>query len=115
MMPNLDPRMMKQAMKRMGIKQEELDAEQVIIRLHDKDLILDAPSVSKVNMMGQESYQISGEVREVSRDEPEGMFSEEDIATVMEQAHASKEEATKALEESGGDLAAAIMELKAKE
>ena len=38
---------------------------------------------------------------------------EEDVKTVMEQAKASKEKAVKALEKSNGDLAEAILSLKA--
>lgn len=99
---------MQQAMKKMGIKQEEIDAIEVIIRTPDKDLVITEPSVSKVNMMGNESFQISGNVQERER---EAEISEEDIKTVMEQANVGKEEAEKAIKEADGDLAKAIMEL----
>jgi nascent polypeptide-associated complex subunit alpha len=102
---------MRQAMKRLGIQQEEIDAKEVIIRLQDKEIIISNPSVSKVNMMGQETYQIVGEEHERSLStRPE--ISDEDIDTVAEQTGASKEEAKEAIEEANGDLAEAIMKLK---
>ena len=61
MFPGMNPKMMKQAMKKMGMKQEELNAKQVIIVLEDKELVFENPGVSKVNMMGQDTYQITGE------------------------------------------------------
>ena len=111
-MQGINPRMMKQAMKRMGIKQEEVDdATQVIIKCPDREIIIDSPSVAKVNMMGQETFQISGDISEKETDTtPE--ISEDDINTVIEQAKVSEAEAKKALEEAEGDLAKAIMTLQ---
>ena len=107
----MNPRKMQQMMRQMGIQQVELEAKEVIIRLADKELVIANPSVSKVNMMGQETFQISGEIEERSLSkEPE--ISEEDIKTVMEQASVDKKTAQKALEEADGDLAEAIMNLK---
>jgi nascent polypeptide-associated complex subunit alpha len=109
MIPGMDPRMMKQAMKRMGIKQEEIDAQQVIIRCSDKEIVIDNPQVSKINMMGADSFQIAGEVTERSI----GIdVNEDDITTVMEQANVSHDDARKAIEEADGDLAKAILGLK---
>ncbi len=114
MMPGMNPRMMKQAMKKMGIKQTEIDATEVIIRCHDKEIVIPEPQVSKVNMMGQETYQIVGDAVERSIDTtPE--IDEEDISTVMEQAEVTREIALDALEANNGDLAAAIMHLQEKQ
>ena len=110
MMPGMNPRQMKQAMKRMGIQQEDVPAEQVIIRLKDKEIVIDSPSVQKVNMMGQSSYQVSGEER-LKEIESTPVITDEDVKTVAEQANASEEDARKALMESKGDLAEAIMKL----
>ena len=111
MMPGMNPRMMRQAMKRMGIQQQELEAKEVIIRLQDREIVITNPAVSKINMMGQQTYQIVGEEHERSLNtKPE--ISDEDIKTVMEQAKVSKKEAMKAIEESSGDLAEAIMKLQ---
>lgn len=107
----MNPKMMKQAMKKMGMKQEELNAKQVIIVLEDKELVFNSPGVSKVNMMGQDTYQITGEAEERSiNSEPE--INEDDINVVAEQCGCNKEEAENAIKEAEGDLAKAIMSLK---
>lgn len=111
MMPKINPRMMQQAMRQMGIKQEELDALEVVIRLKDKDLIITNPQVTKVNMMGQENFQISGAIKEQART-LNAEISEEDVKTVMEQAGVDAKTARNALEASHGDIAEAILSIK---
>lgn len=102
---------MAKAMKRMGIQQTELEAKQVIIRFEDKELIFTNPQVSKVNMMGQETYQIIGEPEEKNVNTTPDL-SEDDIQTVMDQTGKSHDEAKTAIQNNNGDLAAAIIELK---
>jgi len=100
---------MEKAMRRMGMKMPEMTeipAEEVIIKTAEKNIIIKNPNVSKVNMMGQETFQITGEVTE----EEEGKFSEGDIEMVMEQTGADEASATSALEETG-DIADAILKL----
>lgn len=109
MIPGMNPRQMQQAMRRMGIQQTEIEATEVIIRTEDKELVFKNPQVAKVNMMGQNTYQIIGEPEE--RD-LSAAISEEDIQTVMEQAKVDKKKALAALEKHNGDLAEAIMDLK---
>ncbi|MBN1792539.1 nascent polypeptide-associated complex protein [Candidatus Woesearchaeota archaeon] len=110
-MGGVDPRQMRMAMKKMGLKQEEIEAREVIIRLEDREIVISNPQVSKVNMMGQESYQITGEEEERMLDStPE--ISDEDVKTVVDQTGASEGDARKAIEEHEGDLAEAIMSLK---
>ncbi len=110
MMPGINPRMMKQAMKKMGMKQEEIEASEVIIRTPDKEIVFSEPQVSKLNMMGQDTWQIIGEAEERAIDSsPE--ISEDDIATVVEQTGVTEEKAKEAVQKHDGDLAAAIMEL----
>jgi nascent polypeptide-associated complex subunit alpha len=106
MIPGMNPRDMQKAMKRLGIKQEEIEASEVIIKTADKNLVIRNPSVTKVNMGGQETLQIGGTIEE------ESVISEDDVNTVAEQTEVSKEEARNALEAADGDLAAAIMELQ---
>jgi len=108
MYPGINPSMMKQAMKKLGIKQEEIDAEIVIIKTKDKEIIIENPSVAKIDMQGNETFQISGDISERAK---EIEISEEDIATVIEQTNCSKEEALKAIKETNGDLAEAILKL----
>ena len=98
---------MEKAMKKMGMKQEEIEAEQVVISCKHKKIIINNPQITKINMMGQESLQIIGDMEEV---ESEG-FKDEDIHIVMEQTGCSREEAKKALDEKK-DIAAAILHLK---
>jgi len=107
MMPGMDPRLVKQAMKKLGVKQEEIEASEVVIKCSDKNIIIRNPEVLKVNMMGQESFQISGEIYEVSPSDN----SESDIQIIMGQTSCSREEAEKALKDANGDLAKAILEL----
>jgi nascent polypeptide-associated complex subunit alpha len=109
MFPGMNPRKMQQMMKKMGIQQVEIPATAVIIETPDKDIIITEPQVSKVNMMGQETFQVTGNVHERPK-EPEITMG--DIRTVMEQAGVTEELARKALIESGGDIAKAIMNLK---
>lgn len=107
-MPGMNPRKMQQMMKKMGIQQVEIDAIEVIIRCRDKELVVHNPQVSKVNMMGQETLQVVGEVEE----RPLGLtISEDDVQTVADQANVSLDVAREALESNEGDLAAAIMQL----
>ena len=114
MFPGVNPRQVQQMMKKMGIQQQEIPAIEVIIRTADKEIIISNPSVQKVNMMGQENFQISGDIEEKTLSSTSGIsdISDEDIKTVMEQTGTSEEKARKALEESGGDLAEAILKLK---
>ncbi|MBW2999062.1 nascent polypeptide-associated complex protein [Candidatus Woesearchaeota archaeon] len=111
MFPGMNPRKMQQAMKRMGIQQQEIDATEVIIKCPDKEIVITEPQVSKVNMMGQETIQVVGSIHERAISE-EAEVSEDDIKTVMEQASVDREKAEEALKEAKGDIAAAIMALQ---
>lgn len=110
-MPGVNPRMMKQAMKKMGMTQEDINATQVIIKTPEKNIIIDNPEVAKVTMMGNESFQISGEIREEGiNSAPE--INDDDIKTVVDQTGCTEEEVREAIESANGDLAEAIMSLK---
>ncbi len=107
MFPGINPKQLEKAMKKMGVKQESIDATQVIIKTRDKDLVVNNPQVMKVNMMGQESLQITGDIEERSLQK----YTEEDVRTVMEKADCTEDKARKSLEENNGDIAAAILDL----
>lgn len=115
MLPGVNKRQMEQAMRRLGMKQQEIEAEEVVIRTAEYDIIISQPSVAKVEMMGQTTFQISGNIKQISRnstnDEPSYEMSKEDIETVMAQTGADEEKATMALKESKGDIALAIISL----
>jgi nascent polypeptide-associated complex subunit alpha len=111
MIPGMNSRQAKRMMQKMGIQQQELDAKEVIIRTEDKEIVISNPQVSKVNMMGQETFQVVGEVEERAlSSEPE--INEDDVKTVMEQANVDEEKARESIKKNNGDLAASILELK---
>ena len=113
MFPGMNPREMQKAMKKLGIRQEEIDAELVIIKTSGNDLVIKNPQVSRINMMGQETIQVIGDITEVEKNEKIGI-SDDDVSTVMEQTRCTKEEAIGALEESNGNLAEAILKLQSR-
>ena len=107
MIPGINPKQMQAMMKQMGINQVDIPSSRVIIEKEDGNkIIIENPSVIKIKMQGQESFQITGDI---SKQEEE-KFSEEDIKTIMEKTGCSKKDAEKALEKTG-DLAEAIIEL----
>ncbi len=108
MFPGMNPKDLAKAMKRLGIHQEELEVHEVIMRLPDKDIVFSDPQVTKINAMGQISFQIIGQPEEKLR---EPAISEEDIKTVMEQAKVDRETALDAIKKHKGDLAETILEL----
>lgn len=108
MFGGINPKKMQAMMKQMGINQEEIPATKVIIEKADNSkIIIENPSVTKIQMQGQETFQIAGEIQEESA---EVNISEEDIKTITEKTNCSEEKARKTLEKTG-DLAEAILEL----
>jgi nascent polypeptide-associated complex subunit alpha len=104
-MGGINPKKMQAMMKQMGINQVEIDASKVIIEKNDGgNIVIDNPSIQKIVMQGQESFQISGDISE-----DEG-FKDEDIRLIVEKTGKSEDEAKRALEETG-DMAQAILKL----
>ena len=104
MFPGVNPKQMQQMMKKMGMAQKEIDAIEVVIKTETEEIIITDPQVSKINMMGQETYQIVGEshIRERTLD----------VAEVNDdQTGCSEEIAKETLIKNNGDLAATILEL----
>ena len=111
MIPGMNPRKVAAMMKQMGVQQVDIPATEVIIRSEGKDFVIRNPSVAKVNMMGQETFQITGQIEERAiSSEPE--INQDDIKTVIQQTGASEEKAKEAIEKNDGDLAKAILGLK---
>jgi nascent polypeptide-associated complex subunit alpha len=124
----MNPRKMKQMMKQMGIDVTELEAEEVIIRTADEELVFDGAQVTRMDAQGQETYQIVGEPEsrpvgaggdasavEAGDDSDESADSgipDSDIQIVAQRAGVGKDEAREALEAENGDLAAAISRLE---
>ena len=97
-------------MKQMGISQNEIDANRVVIEKDNGNIIINNPSVIQINMQGQETFQISGDISEEESEEIEDS-TEEDIKTIMEKANCLEDEAKLALEQANGDLTEAILKL----
>ena len=110
MIPGVNPRQMQQMMRKMGMSQEDIGATEVIIKTSTKTLVFKNPDVQKITMQGQTTFQLSGNYTE-SELQVEVSISDEDIEMVSGQAGVSSDEARKALEESKGDIAQAIVSL----
>lgn len=108
MFGGIDPKKMQAVMKQMGISQEEISARKVVIEKNDgSKIIISNPSVTKIKMQGQETFQIAGEI---SEETSESGISEKDIQIIMQKTGCSKAEAKITLEKTR-DLAEAILEL----
>ena len=132
----LNPRKMKQMMEQMGIDLEDIDAEEVVIRTPDEDLVFTDAEVQKMDAQGQATYQVVGTPESRPRGEgatavgsgsADGSESEadsgaetggspdipdSDVEIVAARTGASEGAAREALEETGGDLAAAVEHLE---
>ena len=106
MFGGMDPKKMQAMMRQMGIKNEEVEATRVVIEGPETRIIIESPSVQKITMQGQTSWQISGEAHE------ETSTREDDVKLVAEQAGVSEGEARVALEKHQGDLAEALASFK---
>ena len=121
-MGRMNPRQMKQMMKRLGMDMEEVaNVEEVIIKTKTKDIVIKNPSVTIMDVKGQKSYQVTGDeevVLKVGADgkevEEEREIPQEDIDLVAGQANVSQEEAKAALEECDGNPAEAIIKLMSR-
>lgn len=110
MIPGVDPRQMKAMMKQMGMSQDEIAATRVSIETADKVFIFDSPSVIRIKMKGDETFQLSGSYR-VEDVSVKVEISDDDVAMVAEQGNVSVNEARVALEKAKGDIAQAIVDI----
>jgi nascent polypeptide-associated complex subunit alpha len=110
-MKGMNKKQLQNMMKQMGVEQQDIPADQVIIKSGDKEVVFDDPSVAKVDMMGQETWQVTGDgyIRELDQSVE---ISDEDIKTVVDQTGVSEDKARDAIEDADGDLAEAIMNLQ---
>lgn len=105
---NLNPRQMKQMMRQLGIKQEELLAKKVVFYLENKKLIILEPQVSIMDLGQKKTYIIMGGKQKTKETK---QIPEEDIELVAKKTKKTRKEAEKALKESNGDIAKAILKL----
>ena len=97
-----DPRKLQQAMRQMGIKQESIEADEVIIKSKAGTIVIKQPEVVKISVKGSSFYQISGVEEQIP-------FTEEDVKMVIEKTGVERERAVEALKKTKGDIAEAIM------
>jgi nascent polypeptide-associated complex subunit alpha len=105
MMPGMgrvNPRQMKQAMKKMGISTEELkDIEEIIILTKSKEYVFKEAEVTVMTVQGQKTYQVVGEPEVRPR------------SVGLEQTGSSREKAIEALKATDGQPAEAILKIMA--
>jgi len=119
----MNPRQMKQMMRRLGIEQEEIaDVEEVVIRTATKEYVFTQAQVTMMTVQGQKTVQVVGEPLIRDRKDVAAKpaapakvaIPEEDVLLVAEKAGVSEAEARKALEECGGEPAEAIIRLMSR-
>lgn len=108
MFGKINAKQIEKVMKSMGMSQTPVDAKRVTIELEDSNIVIDEPSVMKILMQGKETFQITGE----SKEESKQAYTDEDVQMVMDKTGKGEEEVRKVLDGNGGDIAGAIMNLK---
>ena len=120
-MARMDSRRARRMMKQMGMKMDELgDVHTVILQGKNREIVIEGPAVTSINDQGQKMYQIAGGKETERKPQAEAApaeeepleIPEEDILLVAQQANVGIEKARAALEQSGGDLAQAILMLQ---
>jgi nascent polypeptide-associated complex subunit alpha len=110
----MNPKQLKQmqrSMKQMGMDMKDVKGvSEVIIKFKDKEIVINNPKVNLMNFMGQDTYQISGKVKE-RKIEVELVIPDDDVELVSSQTGVSPEKARQTLIDTNGDLAEAILRL----
>ena len=105
----INPKQLQKQMKALGIDIEELeDVKQVIIKTGNKEIVFNDAQVTIMDARGAKSYQIVGTPEEKTL-EPE--IPEADVTLVATQASVSRDVALKALKETKGDRAEALLKV----
>ena len=109
-MARIDSRRARRMMRQLGMKMEEVpDVERVILQGRDREIVVEDPAVTVIDMKGQKIFQVTGSRITERTLEKEVEIPEEDIQLVAQQAGVSPERARAALKEAEGDLAKAIL------
>lgn len=123
----MDPRRMNQMMKQLGIDVREVEnVQEVVIRTATQDYVFDQADVTIMTAQGQKTYQVVGTPRVIAKSgggapapskaaapaAPVSLpISDDDVRLVAEQTGKKPSQARKALEETNGDIAEAIVKL----
>jgi nascent polypeptide-associated complex subunit alpha len=112
----VNPREARRMMQRMGMSMDAVaDVEQVVIKTGSKEITIEQPEVAVLEVQGQKIYQVTGgKITEKAAERKPSGIAEEDVRLVADQTGKSPDEARRALEESDGDLAKAILLLQSK-
>jgi nascent polypeptide-associated complex subunit alpha len=123
----LDPRKMEQMMEQMGIDLVDIDAEEVVIRTPDEELVFTDADVQRMDAQGQQTYQVVGDPEprdraaggstasdEGAEDTPDSddEIPQTDVEIVAQRTDSSEADARDALEAEDGDLAGAVARLE---
>ncbi len=126
-MSRFDSRNARRAMQRMGMQMQEINGvTRVIIQSPGKELVIEQPIVTSINVQGQKMYQITGgkATERVSQavvaapgaapavEKPAVQVPEEDVLLVAQQGKVTMEKARETLIKCDGDLARAILMLQ---
>jgi nascent polypeptide-associated complex subunit alpha len=96
-------------MQRMGLSMTPMEVEEVVLRTKDKEIAIENPEVAILEMQGQKIFQVTGGHLTEKALEKKPSIPEEDAQLVAQQAKVTLERARAALEQTGGDLAQAIL------
>jgi nascent polypeptide-associated complex subunit alpha len=100
---------MKQMMKQLGMDVRPVeDVQQIVVTTPSGRYVFDQAEVAIMKMQGVTTWQITGEPR---FEEASLQIPDDDVTLVAGQAGVTADEARKALEESKGDIAGAILKL----
>jgi len=121
---------MQQMMDQFGIDLTEIDAEEVVIKTADEELVFTDAEVQKMDAQGQATYQIIGSPESRPRGEGTSEGGDEadadtgadagessavepqDVEIVAQRTGTTEDQAREALEATDGDLAAAVERLE---
>jgi len=117
----IDSRKARRMMKQMGMQMDELgDVKRVILQSPTREIVIEGPMVTAINVQGQKMYQVTGgkvterapQATQAPVEEKQVEVPDEDVLLVSQQANVSMERARATLIQAEGDLAKAILVLQ---
>ena len=119
----MDSRNARRMMQRMGMQMDKVkNVSRVIIQTPQKEIVIEGPMVTSVNVQGQKMYQVTGgklieRVAQAattveSEEKKQSTILDEDVLLVAQQGNVSMEKARATLIKCEGDLAKAILMLQ---